>query len=55
VAFIRDSVVRGGTFTRFRVEENKEYFVNVGSVGQPRDNDPRVDTTVRRTTAEVGS
>jgi predicted phosphodiesterase len=37
VAFVRDSVVRGGTYSRFRVEPGKKYFVNVGSVGQSRD------------------
>jgi predicted phosphodiesterase len=38
VAFIRDTVVRGGTYTKFKIERAKEYFINVGSVGQPRDN-----------------
>jgi len=37
VAFIRDTGVRGGTYSKFRVEPGKKYFVNVGSVGQPRD------------------
>jgi diadenosine tetraphosphatase ApaH/serine/threonine PP2A family protein phosphatase len=37
VAFIRDSVVRGGTYSKFKVEPGKKYFVNVGSVGQSRD------------------
>ncbi len=37
VAFIRDSVVRGGTYSKFKVEPNRKYFVNVGSVGQSRD------------------
>jgi predicted phosphodiesterase len=37
VAFIRDSVVRGGTYSKFKVEPGKKYFVNVGAVGQPRD------------------
>ncbi|MDX1952759.1 MAG: metallophosphoesterase family protein [Verrucomicrobiota bacterium] len=37
LAFIRDSVVRGGTYSKFKVEPGKKYFVNVGSVGQPRD------------------
>ena len=38
VAFIRDTIVRGGTYTKFKVEPDKQYFVNVGAVGQPRDN-----------------
>jgi predicted phosphodiesterase len=41
VAFIRDTAVRGGTFSSFKVERDKKYFVNVGSVGQPRDNNPK--------------
>ena len=41
VAFIRDSVVRGGTYSKFKVEPGRKYFVNVGSVGQPRDNNPK--------------
>src|SRR5687768_9457474 len=41
VAFIRDAVVRGGTYSKFKVEAGRKYFVNVGSVGQPRDNNPK--------------
>jgi len=40
-AFIMDTVVRGGTFTKFKIESGKRYFVNVGAVGQPRDNNPK--------------
>ncbi len=41
VAFIRDSVVRGGTYSKFKVEPGKKYFINVGAIGQPRDNNPK--------------
>jgi len=41
VAFMRDSVVRGGTYSKFKIEAGKKYFVNVGAVGQPRDNNPK--------------
>lgn len=41
VAFMRDSVVRGGTYSKFKVDTGKKYFVNVGAVGQPRDNNPK--------------
>lgn len=41
VAFIRDAQVRGGTYSKFKVEPGKKYFVNVGSVGQPRDGNPK--------------
>lgn len=46
LAFIRDSVVRGGTYSKFHVEQGKKYFVNVGAVGQPRDGDPRAGYVV---------
>ena len=36
-AFIREGVVKGGSFEKLRVESNRKYFVNAGSVGQPRD------------------
>ena len=41
VAFIRDNMVRGGTYSKFKTEAGKKYFVNVGAVGQPRDNNPK--------------
>ena len=37
VAFTQDSVVRGGTYSKFTVERGRKYFINVGSVGQSRD------------------
>ena len=37
MAFMRDSVVRGGTYSKFKTEQGRKYFVNVGSVGQSRD------------------
>jgi predicted phosphodiesterase len=46
VAFVRDSMVRGGTYSKFRVEPGKKYFVNVGAVGQPRDGNPRAGYVV---------
>jgi predicted phosphodiesterase len=41
VAFVRDSMVRGGTYSKFKVEPGRKYFVNVGSIGQPRDGNPK--------------
>ena len=41
VAFVRDSVVRGGSYSKFKVEAGRKYFVNVGAVGQPRDGNPK--------------
>ena len=34
-------VVRGGTYSKFKIEAGRKYFINVGSVGQPRDGNPR--------------
>ena len=41
VAFVKDEVVRGGTYSKFQVEKGKQYFINPGSVGQPRDGNPK--------------
>ena len=41
VAFIRDNMVRGGTYSKFKIEAGKKYFINVGAIGQPRDNNPK--------------
>jgi predicted phosphodiesterase len=37
VAFVRDGMILGDTYSKLRMERGKQYFVNVGSVGQPRD------------------
>ncbi len=41
VAFVQDSVVRGGTYSKIQVDPAKKYFVNPGSVGQSRDGNPK--------------
>jgi len=41
IALIRDTIIRGGTFSEIKIQAGKQYFVNVGSVGQPRDNNPK--------------
>jgi len=41
LAFEKTDNVRGGLYTKIRVSVGKKYFINVGSVGQPRDGDPR--------------
>ena len=38
---MRDTVVRGGTYSKFKIDPSKKYFINVGAVGQPRDNNPK--------------
>lgn len=40
LAFVRDSLVRGGTYSRLKIEPGRKYFINVGSVGEPRDGNP---------------
>jgi len=51
VAFMRDSIVRGGTYSKFKIDPTKKYFVNVGAVGQPRDNNPKAAYVVFDTDA----
>jgi diadenosine tetraphosphatase ApaH/serine/threonine PP2A family protein phosphatase len=42
LAFVREqNTVTGGKYDQLEVERGKKYFVNIGSVGQPRDGDPR--------------
>lgn len=41
MAFIRDSMVRGGSFETLKIEPGRKYFINVGSVGQSRDGVPK--------------
>ena len=46
VAFVRDSTVKGGAFSKVKIEPGRKYFINVGSVGQPRDGDPRASYAI---------
>jgi predicted phosphodiesterase len=41
IAFEKAEAIRSGLYSRVRVAMGKKYFINVGSVGQPRDGDPR--------------
>lgn len=41
LAFEKSDTVRGGLYTKIRCQPGRKYFINVGSVGQPRDGDPR--------------
>lgn len=41
MAFEKASEVTGGTYMRLKINMGRKYFVNVGSIGQPRDGDPR--------------
>src|SRR6266446_4435097 len=40
-AFVRNAGVKKMKVNQMTIEETKKYFINVGSVGQPRDNDWR--------------
>lgn len=40
-AYVRDTAVHSVPFEKLRLEPQKKYLVNVGSVGQPRDGDWR--------------
>ena len=41
MAFERTDGIRSGLFKKLKIAVGRKYFINVGSVGQPRDGDPR--------------
>jgi diadenosine tetraphosphatase ApaH/serine/threonine PP2A family protein phosphatase len=41
LAFEKSDAVRHGLYNRIKIGLGRKYFINVGSVGQPRDGDPR--------------
>ncbi len=41
IVYERQDVVRKEALTKLKITLGKKYFINVGSVGQPRDGDPR--------------
>ena len=42
VAFVRGPAgINGGLFTKIKIEVGRKYFINVGSIGQPRDRNPK--------------
>jgi predicted phosphodiesterase len=45
-AYVRDSAVRSIPFDNVKIELGKKYFLNVGSVGQPRDGDWRASYAI---------
>lgn len=42
LAFEKGDTVRHGMYSKIKVQLGKKYFINVGSIGQPRDNDHRL-------------
>ena len=42
VAFVRGPTgINGGLYTKIKIEVGRKYFINVGSIGQPRDRNPK--------------
>ncbi len=41
LAFEKSDGIRGGLYSKIKIAMGRKYFINVGSVGQPRDGDPR--------------
>jgi len=46
VAFKRDATVAGGTYSQFKIEQGTKYFINPGSVGQPRDKNSKASYAI---------
>ena len=46
LAFEKGSDINGGIYSRIRIQLGRKYFINVGSVGQPRDGDNRASYVV---------
>jgi predicted phosphodiesterase len=41
IAFEKGDEIRSGLYSKIKIKVGRKYFINVGSVGQPRDGDPR--------------
>jgi diadenosine tetraphosphatase ApaH/serine/threonine PP2A family protein phosphatase len=41
IAFEKGDDIRSGLYSKIKIKMGRKYFINVGSVGQPRDGDPR--------------
>jgi len=41
LAFEKTDFVKGGLYSKIRIQMGRKYLINVGSVGQPRDGDNR--------------
>lgn len=42
IAFVRgDKGIQGGLYSKIRIEVGRKYFINCGSIGQPRDRNPK--------------
>ena len=52
-AFVRDGGVQRVKTEKLTIDPGKKYFINVGSVGQPRDGDPRAAYCIYHTDQNV--
>ncbi len=42
IAFVRGPAgIQGGLYSKIKIEVGKKYFINIGSIGQPRDRNPK--------------
>jgi predicted phosphodiesterase len=47
IAFVRGpNGIQGGLYTRVKIEVGRKYFINVGSIGQPRDRNPKASYVI---------
>jgi predicted phosphodiesterase len=47
IAFVRGPTgIQGGLYTRIKIEVGRKYFINVGSIGQPRDRNPKASYVI---------
>ena len=49
MAFEKGTEITSGVYSRIRIQMGKKYFINVGSVGQPRDGDSRASYVLYNT------
>lgn len=47
IAFVRSGgTIQGGLYTKIKIEVGRKYFINVGSIGQPRDRNPKASYVI---------
>lgn len=47
IAFVRGPTgIQGGLYTKIKIELGRKYFINVGSIGQPRDRNPKASYVI---------
>lgn len=53
LVFQHSGSVKGGFYRRIRIQQGAQYLINVGSVGQPRDGDPRAAFVIYDTDEQI--